>query len=129
MTTFESLLWKVWLSKVRSSINNDWSPEDPHPAVRLYESWRTILPQFIRDNLLDQLVLPKLLKAIAEWSPKESTISLEALFFPWFPHLGLRLEDVVGDAKRKVGSSLRAWVVGEPISLIMEGGSSFHFTK
>ena len=120
MTPFESLLWNVWLPKVRTCINNDWSPRDAQPAVRLYEAWSGFLPPFIRDNILDQLILPKVQKATSDWKPRMETVSLQALVFPWLPHVGLRLEDVVGDAKRKVKSLLRTWVVGEaiPIDLV-----------
>ncbi|KAK7056344.1 hypothetical protein VNI00_002898 [Paramarasmius palmivorus] len=115
MTPFESLLWNVWLPKVRTAINNDWSPQVPHPAVKLYEVWSTFLPPFIRDNILDQLILPKVQKAVAQWNPKQDDISLQSIVFPWLPHVGLRLEDVLGDARRKVKSLLRQWVVGEDI--------------
>jgi len=115
MTPFESLLWNVWLPKVRSSVNNEWDPTEPQPAVKLYEAWSTFLPPFIRDNLLDQLILPKVQKAVAEWKPKQSTVSLQMIVFPWLPHVGLRLEDVVGDARRKMKSLLRAWTVGDPV--------------
>lgn len=113
MTPFESLLWSVWLPKVRSCINNDWQPSDPHPAVRLYETWSSFVPPFIRDNLLDQLIIPKVHKAVAEWNTKTSKVPLQTLVFPWLPHLGLRLEDFVGDARRKVKQIFRAWVIGE----------------
>lgn len=115
MTPFESLLWNVWLPKVRSSINNDWDPCHPQSAVKLYEAWSSFLPPFIRDNLLDQLILPKMQKAVAEWKPKTATVSLRAIVFPWLPHVGLRLEDVVGDAKRKVKSLLRSWTAGDNV--------------
>src|ERR1700733_1471213 len=115
MTPFESMLWNVWLPKVRSSINNDWSPKDPHPAVRLYESWFNYLPQFIRDNFLDQLILPKVHKAVEDWNHKRDAVSLQTIVFPWLPHVGLRFDGVVGDARRKVASVLRAWVVGDAI--------------
>lgn len=115
MTPFESLLWNVWLPRVRSALNNDWSPEDPQPAVKLYESWSSFLPTFIRDNILDQLILPKIQKAITDWSLKKSKTSLQAILFPWLPHVGLRLEDAIGDARRKIKSILRAWVVGDAI--------------
>lgn len=111
MTPFESLLWNVWLPKVRTSLNNDWSPEIPQPAVKLYEAWSTFLPPFIRDNMLDQLILPKVQKTVADWNPRRSPVSLQTIVFPWLPHVGLRLEDVVGDAKRKMRSLLRAWSV------------------
>lgn len=115
MTPFESLLWNVWLPKVRTSINNEWTPENPHPAVKLYELWSSFLPPFIRDNLLDQLILPKVQKSVANWSTKKSTVSLQAIVFPWLPHVGLRLEDVVGDARRKIKNLLRSWTADEPI--------------
>lgn len=116
MTPFESLLWNIWLPRVRTVINNDWSPSFPHPAVRLYEAWSTFLPPFIRDNILDQLILPKVQKAVNDWnSRKDVDVTLHSLIFPWLPHLGLRLEGVLGDAKRKVKSLLRAWNADEGV--------------
>jgi tuftelin-interacting protein 11 len=109
MTPFESLLWNVWLPKVRTSINNEWDPCDCLPAIKLYETWASFLPPFVRDNMLDQLILPKLAKAVSEWNPKRSTVPLQSLVFPWLPHLGLRIESVLDDARRKVKSMLRAW--------------------
>lgn len=115
MTPYESLIWNAWLPKVRSSINNDWSPDDPQPAVRLYEAWSSFLPPFIRDNFFDQLVLPKVSKAVSDWSLRSSKVSLQTLVFPWLPHVGLRLEEVLGDARRKVKSILRNWTVAEGV--------------
>jgi tuftelin-interacting protein 11 len=75
----------------------------------LYEAWSTFLPPFIRDNVLDQLILPKVHQAVNDWNPRKDTVSLQALVFPWLPHLGLRLEDLLGDARRKVKSLVRGW--------------------
>lgn len=58
---------------------------------------------------MDQLVLPKVQKAIADWSPKRSEGTLHSLVFPWLPHVGLRLEVLVGDARRKVKNLFRSW--------------------
>jgi len=117
MTPFESLLWNVWLPKVRASVNNEWSADHPQPMVKLYEAWSTFLPAFIRDNILDQLILPKVQKAVAEWNSKTATGSLRSIVFPWLPYVGLRLEDVVGDARRKIKSLLRSWTVDTPIPM------------
>ncbi|KIP04527.1 hypothetical protein PHLGIDRAFT_75791 [Phlebiopsis gigantea 11061_1 CR5-6] len=113
MTPYESLIWNAWLPKVRSCINNDWSPDDPQPVVRLYEAWSRYLPPFVRDNFFDQLVLPKVHKAVSDWSLRRHKVSLRALVFPWLPHIGLRLEDVLSDARRKIKSTLRGWAVVE----------------
>ncbi|KAI0272323.1 GC-rich sequence DNA-binding factor-like protein-domain-containing protein [Gloeopeniophorella convolvens] len=115
MTPFESLLWNVWLPKVRSSINNDWDPRAPQPAVRLYEVWSTFLPLFIRDNFLDQLILPKVSKAVADWSPRRSDVPLRTLVFPWLPHVGPRMEELLADARRKLKSLLRGWDITEGV--------------
>ncbi|KAF5383792.1 hypothetical protein D9615_003547 [Tricholomella constricta] len=117
MTPFESLLWNVWLPTVRTCINNDWLPEIPLPAVKLYEAWCTFLPPFIRDNLLDQLILPKVQKAVADWNPKRDQVSLQGIIFPWLPHAGLRMEDLLDDARRKVRGLLRSWSVGEKVPM------------
>ncbi|KAL0571701.1 hypothetical protein V5O48_010262 [Marasmius crinis-equi] len=115
MTAFESLLWNVWLPRVRTAINNDWSPKTPQSAVKLYEAWSTYLPPFIRDNVLDQLILPKVQKAIVDWNPKLDDVSLHAIVFPWLPHVGLRMEEFLGDARRKVKNLLKNWAVGEEV--------------
>ncbi|KAG5350269.1 hypothetical protein C0989_011837 [Termitomyces sp. Mn162] len=117
MTPFESLLWNVWLPKVRTCINNDWLPEIPLPAVKLYEAWCTFLPPFIRDNLLDQLILPKVQKAVDNWNPKRDQVTLQSIIFPWLPHVGLRMEDLLGDARRKIKSLMRSWTVGEKVPI------------
>lgn len=58
-------------------------------------------------------------KAVAEWSPRSKDgkdgVSLQEIVFPWLAHVGLRLEAVLGDAKRKVRSILRSWVVSEGV--------------
>ena len=115
MTPFESLLWNVWLPRVRSSINNDWDPCKPQPAVRLYEAWATFLPPFIRDNFLDQLILPKISKAVADWNLRRSDVPLKTLVFPWLPHVGLRMEEFLGDARRKLKSFLKGWDIAEGV--------------
>jgi len=115
MTPFESLLWNVWLPKVRSTLNNDWSPDDPQPAVRLYESWSTFLPPFIRDNILDQLILPKVQKAVMDWNPKRASGSLRNIVFPWLPFIGMRMEMLMDDSRRKIKSLLRNWTAGDDI--------------
>ncbi|WVR09168.1 hypothetical protein IAU60_006230 [Kwoniella sp. DSM 27419] len=119
MTAWESLLWSLWVPKVRSAINNDWDPASPHAAVHLLESWAPILPAFIRDNVLDQLVLPKVKAAIEKWDPRRNKHgkqqSLASIVFPWLPLLGERAEEILEGAKRRIRSVLRKWVVKDGV--------------
>ena len=75
----------------------------------------------MRDNILDQPILPKVSKAIADWSPKCSPVSLHAPVFPWLPFLGLRIDDVLGNAQRKVKSDLRSWVPADGVPKDLNG--------
>jgi tuftelin-interacting protein 11 len=67
----------------------------------------------VRDNILDQLILPKVSSAIAEWSPsaakRETAPQLHTLVFPWLEHAGERMEMVMDESKRKIRAWLKAW--------------------
>lgn len=116
MTAWESLLWHRWLPKVRSTINNEWSPTDAWPAVHLVESWEPLLPDFIRDNVLRQLVLPKVTAAVESWTGREKDgVSLASIVFPWLPLLGDRHGEVLEESKRRIRSLLRRWKPADAI--------------
>lgn len=115
MTPYESLMWNAWMPKIRSVVNNVWSAEDPQPLIRLYEAWASSLPLFVRDNFFDQLVLPKVQKAVSDWNTRTSTVSLRSLVFPWLPLIGLRVEALLDDARRKIKAVLRSWM--PPVSI------------
>ncbi|KAK4053442.1 hypothetical protein OIV83_001608 [Microbotryomycetes sp. JL201] len=118
MTAYETMMWTVWLPRVRSAINNLWSPEKPLPAVNLFVAWSTLLPRFLRDNVLDQLILPKVSKAIDEWSAsrlRHGGPLLHTIVFPWLEHAGDRMEEILDEAKRKVRSWLKSWNASEGV--------------
>ncbi|KZV96357.1 TFP11-domain-containing protein [Exidia glandulosa HHB12029] len=114
MTAYDSLLWNAWLPKVRSSLNNEWTPSDAAPAIRLYEAWVPLLPPFIRDSLLDQVVLPKIQKTVTDWTTRSGS-ALRGIVFPWLPFVGLRVEELLGEAKRKVKSAFRSWKASDDV--------------
>jgi tuftelin-interacting protein 11 len=100
--------------------SNEWSPSEPFPLIRVFEAWSDLLPPFMVDNIMDQLVMPKLQKAIADWS-RTDPVPLHTLVLPWLPHLGLRLNTLLDDARRKLRSFLRSWTVldGVPPDLLV----------
>ena len=53
------LLWEVWLPVMRSSVSG-WQPRAVGPMVDCIEVWAPLLPVWIVDHLLEQLVLPRL---------------------------------------------------------------------
>ena len=125
MTAFESLLWTLWLPRVRSAINNEWNPLYPAPVIALFAGWKNsgLVPRFMSANILDQLVLPKLKRAIESWMPprrpsssskasgkeKKDVPSLHHIVFPWLEHAGERMDEIMEESKRRVRGWLKSW--------------------
>lgn len=125
-TPYESLIYTLWLPRIRSAILNDWNVYDPAPAIALVETWKDVLPSFILSNVLDQLIVPKLTMALKEWKPQGSRKrngpqSRESQFpwwlFDWLGYLDERHTDpkaptgLLSDAKRKFRSVLDRWEI------------------
>lgn len=108
MTPYESLIWHLWMPSIRSALNNNFKPHHPSSALSLFETWHPLLPTFVFDNIVHQLLLPKLKAGLAAWDARTSTWGLEHVIFPWLPLLGLaRLQEVLEEAKRRLRSGLK----------------------
>lgn len=56
---FHRLIWEVWMPFVRNIVTQ-WQPRNCDPMVDFLDSWVHIIPVWILDNILDQLIFPKL---------------------------------------------------------------------
>lgn len=57
------LIWEVWMPFVRNIVSQ-WQPRNCDPMVDFLDSWVHIIPVWILDNILDQLIFPKLQKEV-----------------------------------------------------------------
>jgi tuftelin-interacting protein 11 len=69
-TAYETMIYTLWLPRVRSAITNDWNVHEPSAVISLIEAWKDILPPFVYANVIDQLVVQKLTGAVIDWSPR-----------------------------------------------------------
>jgi tuftelin-interacting protein 11 len=142
-TPYESLMYTIWFPKVRSAITNSWDVHDPAPLQALLEIWEGLLPDSIRSQILNQLIVRKLDDAVAEWNPKRKRhVSLPHLWlFPWLQYLEAHHSDpksstgLVSDVKRKFRQLIDAWdfrrgvVPGlEQWRSVLRAGYSDHWT-
>ncbi|KAI8050875.1 GC-rich sequence DNA-binding factor-like protein-domain-containing protein [Syncephalis plumigaleata] len=74
MSAYESMMYHLWLPRVRSALNNDWNPREPDGAVNLLDKWKPLMPQFIFDTLCQHVLLPKLHRAINDWDPRRDPL-------------------------------------------------------
>ncbi|KAK1149452.1 hypothetical protein N8T08_006675 [Aspergillus melleus] len=122
---YETMIYTLWLPRVRSALLNEWDVFDPTPATSVIVAWKELLPSFVYANVLDQLVVPKLTNGIKEWKPRSSSrrhpsSSQHSSRFPWWlftwlQYLGERHTDpkqatgLLSDAKRKFRVLLDTW--------------------
>ncbi|GKZ79860.1 hypothetical protein AnigIFM56816_004069 [Aspergillus niger] len=122
---YETMIYTLWLPRVRSALLNDWDVYEPAPATSLIVAWKELLPPFVYINVLDQLVVPKLSNGLKEWKPRSSSrrhhnSSSNSSRFPWWLFTWLQYLDerhtnpkqptgLLSDAKRKFRVVLDSW--------------------
>lgn len=102
------------LNLVSFHSSNEWNPRQSDPVIHLLETWHPFLPEFIFENILEQLVSPKLHKAILEWNPKTEKQLLHAWLHPWLPLMGHLLEPLYVIVRQKLATSLQDWHPTDP---------------
>ncbi|KAI5809032.1 GC-rich sequence DNA-binding factor-like protein-domain-containing protein [Peziza echinospora] len=121
-TPYESLIYNIWLPRVRSAINNYWDVHYPAPLLALLEAWNSLLPPFIQANILDQLIVPKLKSAVTAWKPERESSSSSSKrnhtpptppphlwIFPWLPFITTQpthLPTLLAEIKNKLSQIL-----------------------
>ena len=122
-TAYETMIYTVWLPKVRSAITNEWNVDQPSPLIALVDAWKDVLPTFVYHQLVNQLITQRLALALADWNPgvkqrkkgRRQQQPPHTWLFPWLPYLDVEhtsLKDSNGllvEARRKFKSLLVTW--------------------
>lgn len=125
-TFYESMISTLWLPKVRTVLVNDWEVHRPSAAIGLLETWKDVLPRYIYEQLMDQVIIRKLAAAIKEWKPRSrkegrSRTPPHVWLFPWLQHLPdeqLNLSNsssLLAEIKRKFRHVLDRWDISNGI--------------
>ncbi|XP_005104240.1 tuftelin-interacting protein 11 [Aplysia californica] len=108
MDVYQRLIWEVWLPPVRATILK-WSVRDTEPMISLLETWSPALPSWVLENILDQLVLPRLLQEVENWNPLTDTTPIHCWLHPWLPLMGEKLEPLYAPIRHKIANALTSW--------------------
>ncbi|KAJ3006347.1 hypothetical protein HKX48_000165 [Thoreauomyces humboldtii] len=139
MTPYEAMMYNVWLPKVRQAVNNEWDPRHPDAVISLIEAWHVtsvrptllrpgkskssrepedsgLLPSWLYHNILEQLILSKLTRQVADWNPGQDPIPINIWLHPWLPHLHDRMEGIFTTIRHKLNVSWkeRQWLPSNP---------------
>ncbi|KAF2493200.1 TFP11-domain-containing protein [Lophium mytilinum] len=120
-TAYETMIYTLWLPKVRTAVTNEWDVCKPATLIALVEAWKDILPPFVYNNVLNQLIVQKLTTAVHNWNPRtslkkrSSTPLPHVWLFPWLQYLSDHHTDprsssgLLVDVKRKFRLALDTW--------------------
>ncbi|MCJ1410389.1 hypothetical protein MMC19_004474 [Ptychographa xylographoides] len=122
-TYYETMIYTLWLQPVRTAITNTWDPHDPTPLTTLFTIWQPLLPGFVLSNLIDQLIIPRLIASLSSWKPTSKRHHHQSApphtwLFPWLPHLPAHHTDhtYTSSLLTAVKHKLRFLLLSHPIS-------------
>ncbi|XP_050457784.1 tuftelin-interacting protein 11 isoform X1 [Cataglyphis hispanica] len=129
MQPYDQLVWNAWMPSIRGAIQQ-WTCRQPDPLIELIEHWMPLLPNWILENILDVLVLPKLTLEVEEWNPLTDTVPIHTWIHPWLPLLRNRLDtSIYPIIRRKLGSALGSWHPSDRSARLMLQPWAEVFTK
>lgn len=117
---YESLMYTLWLPKLRTVVTT-WDVHDAQPMLDVVAAWKDLLPPFIFYNLIEQLIMQKLMMHLQAWNPKKHRRKHREAelphvwLFPWLPLLPAHHLDpqsqtgLLRDVKRKFRTMLETW--------------------
>ncbi|NP_001087642.2 tuftelin-interacting protein 11 [Xenopus laevis] len=108
MDPYHRLLWEMWVPFLRNIIAQ-WQPRNCAPMADFLDSWVHLLPVWILDNILDQLIFPKLQKEVENWNPLTDTVPIHSWIHPWLPMMQSRLEPLFSPIRNKLSNALQKW--------------------
>ncbi|BFF93517.1 septin-interacting protein 1 [Drosophila madeirensis] len=106
---YSSLIWAGVMPSFRACAAL-WQPKEHPPMAALLDAWAPLLPTWVLDSVLEQLVLPRLVTGVYDWDPLTDTVPIHSWVLPWHAILGSKLEEsVYPQIRSKLGVALQAW--------------------
>ncbi|XP_030381135.1 septin-interacting protein 1 [Scaptodrosophila lebanonensis] len=106
---YSSLIWAGVIPSFRACAEN-WAPKQHQPMAALLDAWAPLLPTWVLDSVLEQLILPRLAAGVRDWDPLTDTVPIHSWVLPWHAILGPKLEEsIYAQIRSKLGVALQAW--------------------
>ena len=77
------LVTELVLPPLRKDLTNFWDPRDAASLELFLEAWERLLPPAVLQQVMWQLVLPRLRAAVEAWDPLTDTVALHTWVHPW----------------------------------------------
>jgi tuftelin-interacting protein 11 len=90
-------------------LSSEWTVRQPDRLIDCLERWKSCLPLWIMDNILDQLIFPLLYREVDAWNPLTDSIPIHSWLHPWLPLMSDRLEPLYQPIRTKLAQALQNW--------------------
>lgn len=116
---YSSLIWFGVVPNIRLAINN-WDPRNHHDLLNLLDIWAPLLPSHILDNILEKLILTRIVKGVEQWDPTTDRIPVHDWIAPWHSLLGDKMKENVYPAiMNKLSVALVSWLPCDRSALLI----------
>lgn len=106
---YSSLIWFGIVPSIRKSINN-WDPKNHSVLLNLLDTWASLLPSHILDNILEKMVLARISTGIDLWDPTTANLPVDLWVIPWHNLLGEKMKHSIYPAiMNKLSEALVKW--------------------
>lgn len=110
LPVYDRCIWEGWMPSIRRAALA-WNPRTDGPImINLVKVWLNLLPRWIGENLLEQVITPRIKELVDQWNPLTDRIPIESWLLPWHPIMGDRLMPVYPIIRQKLSKALRDWV-------------------
>lgn len=72
---------QMWL------FNRKWNCRDSNSMLKLIEQSAELIPNDIVNNVLENMILPKIQSEVEQWDPLTDLVPIHLWIHPWLPYL------------------------------------------
>ncbi|VDN06589.1 unnamed protein product, partial [Thelazia callipaeda] len=106
---FERLMWNGWMPAIRKAALRWYPRDDAQSMLHVVERWLPLLPLWMRENLLEQIIIPRIAAQVDEWNPLTDRVPIHIWLHPWLDVMGDRLQPVFAPVRQKLAKALKEW--------------------
>jgi tuftelin-interacting protein 11 len=116
---YPALVWSCIIPYFRKAAA-DWDPKNHTQMAALLDAWSSLLPEWMLDNVLEQIVLSRLTQAVTVWDPLTDIIPIHMWILPWSNILGSKMHgNVYKTICDKLSKAFREWYPQDRSALAM----------
>ena len=76
LNAYDRIVWETWMPTFRKLMSNQSIKKCSHKCTDLLHKWQNLLPNWVLKNILDQIILPKIIRETEEWNPTQDTVAI-----------------------------------------------------